>query len=344
MADLIDQPRRKGASLDPPFAAYVDDEPFIFVSYAHADKALVYPEIRRLHDLGYRIWYDEGIPPISRWMKVIVDKVVSCAVFMLFISRNAIASENVQDEIHVAVQKNKPLLTIHLEQLSEEALLEVPPRLSRWQVVKMYDLSHEWYVYNINRGLLQYDVNPAPFPVEPPVQTDPAKTPANDKTVTGEKREEVRAKPTSVRVTPPPPAPTPAAPPSRIVQDFRPMFLGDEAPPTAEAGLVEWAKDTSRFRRRSAAVILLAEMGSSRLGEVANAACADPYWQVRMAAACADMLRPGTLTQANRAALDRDHVYWVQAVFKGDLGQRLRISDPKSKPSSAETFFDLMRG
>ncbi len=77
---------------------------------------------------------------------------------------------------------------------------------------------------------------------------------------------------------------------------------------------------------------------------MANAASQDPYWQVRMAAACADWLKPGTLTEANRAALAGDHVYWVQAVFRWDLGWRLRISDPKSKPSTAETFFDLMSG
>ncbi len=86
MADLIDPPPEgTSASLGPPFAAYVDDEPFIFVSYAHADKALVYPEIRRLHDIGYRIWYDEGIPPISEWMGAIQDKVVSCTVSSPFV-------------------------------------------------------------------------------------------------------------------------------------------------------------------------------------------------------------------------------------------------------------------
>ncbi len=33
----------------------------MFVCYAHADKNIVYPEIRWLHDQGINLWYDEGI-------------------------------------------------------------------------------------------------------------------------------------------------------------------------------------------------------------------------------------------------------------------------------------------
>ena len=32
-----------------PCVAYAGNEPFIFVSYAHEDKARVYPELERLH-------------------------------------------------------------------------------------------------------------------------------------------------------------------------------------------------------------------------------------------------------------------------------------------------------
>ena len=68
-----------------------------------------------------------------------------------------------------------------------------------------------------------------------------------------------------------------------IYRDFRPMFLGDEGHPADEAGLIAWAGDKGNFRRRSAAVVLLAEKGSAGLSDPANAACADSYWQVRMA-------------------------------------------------------------
>jgi len=47
--------------LDKPFAAYVGDEPYAFVCYAHDDQGVVYPEIRWLHEQGINLWYDEGI-------------------------------------------------------------------------------------------------------------------------------------------------------------------------------------------------------------------------------------------------------------------------------------------
>ena len=49
-----------------PFPAYQGDEPYVFVSYAHDDAPVVYPEISRLRDQGFNIWYDEGIEPGSR--------------------------------------------------------------------------------------------------------------------------------------------------------------------------------------------------------------------------------------------------------------------------------------
>ncbi len=53
--------------MDRPFPAYKGDEPYIFVSYAHADDEIVYPEIQWLHDQGFNIWYDDGIDPGSTW-------------------------------------------------------------------------------------------------------------------------------------------------------------------------------------------------------------------------------------------------------------------------------------
>ena len=42
-----------------PFPAYDGDEPYIFVSYAPSDSRVVYGELARLREAGFRIWYDE---------------------------------------------------------------------------------------------------------------------------------------------------------------------------------------------------------------------------------------------------------------------------------------------
>lgn len=47
--------------------AYKGENPYIFVSYAHKDKDIVYPVIEELQNRGYRIWYDEGIEASEEW-------------------------------------------------------------------------------------------------------------------------------------------------------------------------------------------------------------------------------------------------------------------------------------
>ncbi len=144
---------------------------------------------------------------------------------------------------------------------------------------------------------------------------------------------------------------------SAMYEDFRPMFLGNEKPPESEGTLLSWTNDEKNFRKRSAALITLAEKGSTKLTDAANRLCGDPCWQVRMAAACAELLNPGTLSPVNKALLEGDHVYYVQAILKMD-GRLVDLthdgleelkrgglkSDVKSRPEKADNFFDLVKG
>ena len=50
---------------------YEGDEDYIFVSYAHKDSDFVLPIIDNLHDLGYRLWFDEGIEASAEWPEYI---------------------------------------------------------------------------------------------------------------------------------------------------------------------------------------------------------------------------------------------------------------------------------
>jgi hypothetical protein len=98
-----------------PFTAYTGGEPFIFASYAHLDKAIVYPELRRLHDAGYRIWYDQGIKPSSEWMEDIAQALDQCTFFLVFMSPEAAASKYVMREINYAIDISKPFLTVFIQ-------------------------------------------------------------------------------------------------------------------------------------------------------------------------------------------------------------------------------------
>ena len=49
------------------FKPYEGTRPFLFISYAHHQSEEVVSTIRILHEKGWRLWYDEGIPAGSDW-------------------------------------------------------------------------------------------------------------------------------------------------------------------------------------------------------------------------------------------------------------------------------------
>ena len=60
--------------MDKPFPAYDGDEPYVFVSYAHENEAIVRTEISWLQDQGVNVWYDEGIRPGSEWSDALAER------------------------------------------------------------------------------------------------------------------------------------------------------------------------------------------------------------------------------------------------------------------------------
>jgi tetratricopeptide (TPR) repeat protein len=109
-----------------PIEAYRGNDAFLFVSYAHKDSEQVYPEIRRLHERGYRLWYDEGIDPATIFTAEIVKSLNGARLVLAFLSPNSVASEWVEREIHVAVSSlKKPVVGVYLSEtiLSESLVL-----------------------------------------------------------------------------------------------------------------------------------------------------------------------------------------------------------------------------
>ena len=95
--------------------AYRGDEPFVFVSYAHADAELAYPIISGLQERGMRIWFDDGLDVGDIWEDVIPDHVEQCAAMLCLVSTRFTDSDNCLDEIHYAKEQKRELLILHLE-------------------------------------------------------------------------------------------------------------------------------------------------------------------------------------------------------------------------------------
>lgn len=98
-----------------PLPAYEGDEPFVFVSFSHADESVVYPEIRWLQDQGIHIWYDEGISGGSRWRDAIAGHLSGCHLLLFFVTPRSVASQVCREELEFALDEERPILSVHLE-------------------------------------------------------------------------------------------------------------------------------------------------------------------------------------------------------------------------------------
>jgi hypothetical protein len=97
---------KENESVERPFPAYKGDDPYIFVSYAHEDAALVYPELTRLRDQGFNIWYDEGISPGSTWRDEVALALTQCSVFLFFVSPRSVVSSNCMNEVNFSLSRD----------------------------------------------------------------------------------------------------------------------------------------------------------------------------------------------------------------------------------------------
>ena len=121
--------------------AYEGKEPYIFVSYAHKDSSVVFRLVEQLNERGYRIWYDEGIEPGSEWPEYIANHLLGAEMVLSVLTPSAVNSVNCRREINFALSKNKPVLTIYMEDIELPVGLEL--QLSSQQSVLYYTYDSE---------------------------------------------------------------------------------------------------------------------------------------------------------------------------------------------------------
>jgi DNA-binding winged helix-turn-helix (wHTH) protein len=113
------------------------------VCYAHEDAGIGYPEIVRLRDSGFHIWYDEGIAPGSEWSQEIADHIESCAVFLYFLTPQAVEREHCHREVNFALEQQCSMLAVHLTETQVPSVLKLS--LSNRQAIMRYELSATRY-------------------------------------------------------------------------------------------------------------------------------------------------------------------------------------------------------
>ena len=126
-----------------PFRVDIKEESYVFVSYSHSDKDIVYPEMLWIHKKGIPIWYDEGIPPASDWPDEIAKALLNCKLFLVFLTPNANKSTFVKKEINFALKKNKKILPIFLKHAKLESGLDL--LITNLQYIEKYEWKENDY-------------------------------------------------------------------------------------------------------------------------------------------------------------------------------------------------------
>jgi hypothetical protein len=96
----------------------------VFISYSRRDETDVSLLARKLEDAGHKIWLDRSaIQGGAKWQEEIVRGIERANVFMILLSPQSVASENVERELGLAHVTRKRILPVMLQRVT------VPPRL-----------------------------------------------------------------------------------------------------------------------------------------------------------------------------------------------------------------------
>lgn len=98
------------------FEAYEGDEPYLFISYSHADTDAVYRIMNRLDKEKFRIWFDDTMEVGEDFRDELKVKIEKCAAFVLFVSKASMDSKYCGMEIITAYKNNKKIYPIYLEE------------------------------------------------------------------------------------------------------------------------------------------------------------------------------------------------------------------------------------
>ena len=95
--------------------AYEGNQPYIFISYAHADKEEVLRYVDALEQCGFRIWFDGGVEAGSEWPEYIANHLAGSACVLAFISTKFVESRNCRSELVLAQNLGIEQLNVHIE-------------------------------------------------------------------------------------------------------------------------------------------------------------------------------------------------------------------------------------
>jgi hypothetical protein len=101
-----------------------------FLSYARADEHFALRFANDLRSLGASMWMDQlDLRPSEHWDRAIERVIRACSSVVVILSPRSVASENVADEISLAIDSGKPVIPVMIE------ACDLPLRITRMHLV-----------------------------------------------------------------------------------------------------------------------------------------------------------------------------------------------------------------
>lgn len=99
--------------------SYEGTEPYIFVSYSHADTPKVRDILKRVDEERFRFWYDDTMEIGEDFRRELRQKIENCHAFLLFISSASMHSKYCGMEIITAYKHDKRIFPVYLDDSTE---------------------------------------------------------------------------------------------------------------------------------------------------------------------------------------------------------------------------------
>lgn len=130
--------------------SYDGTEPYIFVSYSHADTEKVYQILKIIDKEKYRFWFDDTMEIGEDFREELRSRIENCTAFLLFISNTSMQSKYCGMEIITAYKHDKKIYPVYLDETVE---IPAPLKMILENLQHLKSQANEKYIYKLISGL-----------------------------------------------------------------------------------------------------------------------------------------------------------------------------------------------
>lgn len=125
--------------------------PYVFISYAKSDKALIYDQLATLDGMGVRVWWDEGLQFGREFERELAERIAASEAVMMFLTPQAVASDWVSREMKLATHYKKLILPVELSRtlMPPEFLFLIGSK----QRLQWFELREDRYRESLRAGI-----------------------------------------------------------------------------------------------------------------------------------------------------------------------------------------------